>query len=99
MFGSSATAKQVSFRKFYSYLSNTSIEQSRGFGFLRFSSVEDATSFMDRNHGTLYLYGDSSKGSGDPEEAKVRISYGKERRDNRNDEPDWICSSVRGPRP
>ena len=54
---------------------------------------------MDRNHGTLYLYGDSSKGSGDPEEAKVRIFYGKERRDNRSDEADWICSSVSGQDP
>ncbi len=51
---------------------------------------------MNRNHGTLYLYGDSSKGSGDPEEAKVRLSFGRERRDNRSDDADWICSSVSG---
>ena len=49
---------------------------------------------MDRNYPSLYLYGDSSKAAGDPDEAKVRISYGRERRDNRSDEADWICPSV-----
>ena len=90
----SGTARQVSFLELKSTLPDTSKEQSRGFGFLRFSTIDDAISFMDRNYPNLYLYGDSSKASSDPDEAKVRISYGRERRDNRNDEADWICSSV-----
>lgn len=50
---------------------------------------------MDRNYPTIYLYGDSSKSSGEPNEFKVRISYGKERRDIRVEDTDWICPSVR----
>ena len=50
---------------------------------------------MERNYPTIYLYGDSSKGSGDPNEFKVRISYGKDRRDDRVEDTDWICPSVR----
>ena len=69
-------------------------EQSREFGFLRFSTVEDAQAFMDRNYPILYLYGDSSKANGDPNEPKVRISFGRERKENRSDEADWNCSSV-----
>ena len=49
---------------------------------------------MDRNYPMLYLYGDGRKATGDPDEAKVRLSYGKERKDPRSDDADWICSSV-----
>ena len=69
-------------------------EQSREFGFLRFSTLDDAQTFMDRHHPVLYLYGDSTKANGDPNEARVRISYGRERKENKTDEADWSCSSV-----
>ena len=72
-------------------------EQSRQFGFLRFSALEDAEAFMDRNYPILYLYGDTSKASDDPDEPKVRITYGRERRENKTDDSDWLCSSVSDP--
>ena len=49
---------------------------------------------MDRHYPTIYLYGDSEKSTGGPDEFRVRLSYGKERRDNRVEETDWICQSV-----
>jgi len=51
---------------------------------------------MDRNYPVLYLYGDSSQSKGNPDEAKVRIAYGRERKDaNRSsDDRDWICKVV-----
>jgi hypothetical protein len=70
-------------------------DKGRNYGFLRFPSLEEAEAFMDRNYPSIYLYGDSSKTSGKPGDAKVRISFGKERRDNRSDEVDWICPTVR----
>jgi hypothetical protein len=76
-------------------MSSLFLEQSRQFGFLRFPSLEAAVSFMDRNFPILYLYGDSSKSNGDPDQAKVRLSYGKERKEPRSEEGDWVCSSVR----
>lgn len=76
-------------------IAKSGLEQSRQFGFLRFSSLEDAVSFMDRNYPSIYLYGDSTKAENHSTHAKVRINYGKERKDIREDENDWICSSVR----
>ncbi|ETN45699.1 uncharacterized protein HMPREF1541_09532 [Cyphellophora europaea CBS 101466] len=66
---------------------------SRQFGFLRFPTLEEAQDFMDRHYPTIYLYGDSSKAQGDPDDSRVRLSYGKERRDTRPEDTDWICSS------
>lgn len=74
---------------------NPSLEQSRQFGFLRFSSLDEAMAFMDRNYPTVYLYGDTTKATGDPDQVKVRLSYGKERKDPRGEDGDWVCSSVR----
>ena len=69
------------------------IEQSRGFGFLRFSALQEAEDFMERNFPTLYLYGDSSKS--DRDASKVRIAFGRERKDlSRGDDADWICANV-----
>jgi hypothetical protein len=70
------------------------LEQSRQFGFLRFPSLDAAMSFMDRNYPILYLYGDNSKANGDSDQAKVRLSYGKERKEPRTEEGDWVCPSV-----
>ncbi|RMD44443.1 hypothetical protein DV735_g692, partial [Chaetothyriales sp. CBS 134920] len=63
-------------------------KRSRGFGFLRFPSIEHAQSFMAR-HPVLYLYGDSDNNQAHPDSARVRISYGRERKDARTDEADW----------
>ncbi len=68
-------------------------EQSRQFGFLRFATLQEAEDFMDRNYPTLYLYGDSNKHNEDA--SKVRIAYGRERKDQiRGDDVDWICGNV-----
>jgi hypothetical protein len=75
-------------------LKNRVTEQSRQFGFLRFASIEEAEDFMNRHYPIIYLYGDSEKSSGANDEFRVRLSYGKERRDNRIDDNDWICPSV-----
>ncbi|KIW73176.1 hypothetical protein, variant [Phialophora macrospora] len=67
-------------------------KQSRQFGFLRFSTVQEAEEFMDRNYPTLYLYGDDSQSNGDA--SKVRIAFGRERKDPiRSDDADWICAN------
>ncbi|EXJ85572.1 hypothetical protein A1O1_05937 [Capronia coronata CBS 617.96] len=66
-------------------------KQSRGFGFLRFSSQEQAEDFMDRNYPFLYLYGDNDKSNGDS--SKVRIAFGRERKEPvRSEDADWICT-------
>ena len=73
---------------------NPRLEQSRQFGFLRFTSGKEAETFMDKNYPTIYLYGSDGTGGG-PDEAKVRIAYGRERKDaSRNEEADWTCKVV-----
>ena len=68
-------------------------EQSRQFGFLRFSALQEAEVFMDRNYPTLYLYGDNNKSNADA--SKVRIAFGRERKDpGRGDDAEWICANV-----
>ncbi|RVX70056.1 hypothetical protein B0A52_06228 [Exophiala mesophila] len=68
--------------------------QSRGFGFLRFSTIDHASAFMDQNYPILYLYGDSTGSNGDA--CRVRIMFGRERNEpSKNDDPDWICPSCR----
>ena len=48
---------------------------------------------MDRNFPVLYLYGDGSKPNGDA--SKVRIAYGRERKDQtRGEDADWICANA-----
>lgn len=74
--------------------SNLSIGQSREFGFLRFTTLQQAESFMDQNYPFIYLYGESNQPQGDNESAKVRIAFGRERKDNRVEEGDWICTAV-----
>lgn len=50
---------------------------------------------MDQNYPSIYLYGDSNNSRDDADVSKVRLSYGKERRDKATDENDWICPNVR----
>lgn len=46
---------------------------------------------MEANHPTIYIYGDSPKGNS-PGDAKVRIAYGRERKDaERVQDADWVC--------
>jgi len=48
---------------------------------------------MDRNYPTLYLYGDGNTSNGDA--SKVRIAYGRERKEqSRGEDVDWICANV-----
>ncbi|RMZ92213.1 hypothetical protein DV736_g519, partial [Chaetothyriales sp. CBS 134916] len=70
-------------------------KRPRGFGFLRFGSLDDAQAFMARHQPVLYLYGDSdsNRAHTDPDSARVRISYGRERKEGRAEEADWTCSS------
>ncbi|KAI4189822.1 MAG: hypothetical protein L6R41_001188 [Letrouitia leprolyta] len=53
---------------------------SRGFGFLRFPSVEASKSFLERNYPSIYLYGKVSA-ENDNQAAKVRIAFSRERYD------------------
>lgn len=75
---------------------NNIVEISRGFGFVRFPSVDEAKSFLDRYYPTIYLYGQSTS-DGDEEAAKVRIAFSREREDRRAEKADgeWICKIVR----
>lgn len=71
----------------------TDAGQSRGFGFLRFPTLQTAEEFMDRNHPMVYLYGDSNKSNGDA--SRVRIAFSRERKEaTRTDDADWICPAV-----
>jgi hypothetical protein len=99
MFESSATDKRVSAGHgqapgiTQAHVCET--EQSRQFGFLRFSTLQDAEVFMEHNYPTLYLYGDDNKSNG--QASKARIAFGRERKDqSRGEEPDWICANVCG---
>jgi hypothetical protein len=97
MLESSVIGKQVSFdtesfRLFDASLTRSS-EISRQIGFLRFYSLDDCRTFVERNFPTIYLYGRNS-GSGD-RAAKVRIAYSREREDRRTRaEGEWICRNV-----
>ncbi|KAL8820822.1 MAG: hypothetical protein Q9223_001046 [Gallowayella weberi] len=65
---------------------------SRGFGFLRFPSIESSKSFLERNYPSIYLYGEASSDNSN-QAAKVRIAFSRERDDRpRGDkEGEWTC--------
>ncbi|KAL8651214.1 MAG: hypothetical protein Q9210_003386 [Variospora velana] len=65
---------------------------SRGFGFLRFPSMEASKGFLERNYPSIYLYG-KEPADNDNQAAKVRIAFSRERADvPRGDkEGEWIC--------
>lgn len=72
-------------------------EMSRGFGFIRFSTIEDSKAFVERNYPAIYLYG-SNTSDNDDQAAKVRIAFSRERDDRgRGDKADgeWTCKIVR----
>ena len=71
-------------------------EVSRGFGFLRFPTLEEAKAFLERNYPMIYLYGRSSTDI-DDEAAKVRIAFSRERDDRGRGEKadgEWTCKIV-----
>ena len=71
-------------------------EVSRGFGFIRFSTVEESKAFVERNYPTIHLYGNGNS-SNDDQTAKVRIAFSRERDDrSRGDKADgeWTCKIV-----
>lgn len=96
MFASFVIDRPVSRREFGSHGAcwlTTVAEQSRQFGFLRFSTLQEAEDFMDRNYPVLYLYGNGNNSNGDG--SKVRIAFGRERKEpNRGDDADWLCGNV-----
>ncbi|KAI4118238.1 MAG: hypothetical protein LQ345_001680 [Seirophora villosa] len=65
---------------------------SRGFGFLRFPSVDVSKGFLERNYPSIYLYGKESPDN-DNQAAKVRVAFSREKVDvPRGDkEGEWIC--------
>ncbi|MCJ1315940.1 hypothetical protein MMC15_001260 [Xylographa vitiligo] len=66
---------------------------SRGFGFLRFPSIEKSRAFLERNYPIIQLYGKGST-DGDDQAAKVRVAFSRERDDRgRADkaEGEWAC--------
>lgn len=77
--------------------SNPFIEVSRGFGFIRFSTIEESKAFVERNYPTIHLYG-SKASSNDDQAAKVRIAFSRERDDRGRGEKadgEWTCKIVR----
>ena len=88
----------LSFR-WESLVDNGVLELSRGFGFIRFSSLEKARTFVEHNYPMIYLYGPDTA-DGDNEAAKVRIAFSRERDDRiRGDKSDgeWTCKIVSQP--
>ena len=72
-------------------------EASRGFGFIRFPTLEDSKAFVERNYPIIYLYGNVSSDN-DDQAAKVRIAYSRERDDRSRLEKadgEWTCKIVR----
>ena len=75
---------------------NVVLEVSRGFGFLRFPTIEQSKAFLERNFPIIYLYGKGAA-DGDNQAAKVRIAFSRERDDRtRPDkaEGEWVCKIV-----
>ncbi|KAL8673335.1 MAG: hypothetical protein Q9168_002259 [Polycauliona sp. 1 TL-2023] len=65
---------------------------SRGFGFLRFPSMESSKAFIERNYPFIQLYGQDSADN-DGQAAKVRIDFSRERdeRPRGDKEGEWTC--------
>ncbi|KAI4255499.1 MAG: hypothetical protein L6R42_006694 [Xanthoria sp. 1 TBL-2021] len=65
---------------------------SRGFGFLRFPSIELSKTFIERNYPSIYLYGQDFADN-DSQAAKVRIDFSRERdeRPRGDKEGEWTC--------
>ncbi|KAI4272665.1 MAG: hypothetical protein LQ337_005148 [Flavoplaca oasis] len=65
---------------------------SRGFGFLRFPSIDLSKAFLERNYPSIYLYGRDSADN-DSQAAKVRIDFSRERdeRPRGDKEGEWTC--------
>lgn len=97
MCASSVTARLVRNASFFAIELTTDAfpEVSRGFGFLRFPSIETSKKFLERNYPSIYLYGKESANN-DNQAAKVRIAFSRERYDlPRGDkEGEWTCKIV-----
>ncbi len=68
---------------------------SRQFGFVKFSDVETATGFVDRNFPSVYLYGNNSS-DGDDQGTKVRVAFSRQRddRERPREDAEWKCGKV-----
>jgi len=99
MFELSVTDTQVRMNlKFaWEHGSNQFTEVSRGFGFIRFSTIEESKSFVERNYPIIHLHGNNTSDN-DDEAAKVRIAFSRERDDRARGEKadgEWTCKIVR----
>ncbi|MCJ1473492.1 hypothetical protein MMC13_002143 [Lambiella insularis] len=68
-------------------------KNSRGFGFLRFPTVEKSKAFLERNYPIIHIYGKGSA-DGDEQAAKVRVAFSRERDDKsrvERPEGEWTC--------
>ncbi|KAL9639953.1 MAG: hypothetical protein Q9204_000903 [Flavoplaca sp. TL-2023a] len=65
---------------------------SRGFGFLKFPSIDLSKAFLERNFPSIYLYGRDSADN-DSQAAKIRIDFSRERdeRPRGDKEGEWTC--------
>ena len=91
------TSKYNSYEAVSRIADRADLEASRGFGFLRFSTVEKSRAFLERNYPIIHLYGKGSA-DGDDQAAKVRVAFSRERDDRgRADkaEGEWACKIVR----
>ena len=71
-------------------------EVSRGFGFIRFSTLEESKAFIERNYPAIFLNSKAATGS-DDQAAKVRIAFSRERDDRSRGEKaegEWVCKIV-----
>ena len=83
---------------FYKVQADFLKEMSRGFGFLRFPTLEQSRSFLEKNHPYVYLSGKLGPNS-NAQAAKVRIAYSRERDDRSRAaerlDGEWTCKIVR----
>lgn len=90
------TSMQEHFSDYYMPHADNHTEASRGFGFIRFPSLEESRAFVERNYPMIYLYGNHSTDN-DDQAAKVRVAFSRERDERTRSEKaegEWTCKIV-----
>lgn len=97
MYGLSVSARRVRLNDGVpgASLTDAFAEVSRGFGFLRFPTIELSKAFLERNYPSIYLYGEETTDNNN-QAAKVRIAFSRERdeRPRGDKEGEWTCKIV-----